>query len=271
MSEMHSDLARDSADFVRVSLLTTTAGPEAYSAYGHAALRMECPSAGLDYCFTFEMALTAREKLNFLFGTPKAGFIAASTATFLDNYRSEGRGVTAYELNLLPDEEQTLWRLLDEEMADGAHWDFDVTEHTCTSMTAWVVQKAIHSGSITYHDLPVPLARGTYRDVADLCSEAAPWSGLFWKTRIGLKGFEHARPEKMMMPVLMGDAWQHATIDDAGGHSRPLVVGQPQVLVGQTWTPEPPAVTPLIAGITLAAACLAAVTVLIWKKKHTNH
>ena len=245
-------IAAQDPDFVRVSLLTTSAGRKVYSAYGHAALRLECPSRGLDYCFTFEMALTPNEKLRFFLGHPKAGFIAAPTARFLAQYKEEGREVMSYTLNLLPDEEQALWRSLDEEMARGACWDFDVTEHTCTSMVAWVVQKSLRSGTITYHDLPTELATGTYRDVVDLCSGHAPWSGLFWKTRIGAKGFRHAAPDRMMMPVLMGQVWMQATIDDAEGHSRPLVLGQGRQLFPSTWQPTATRFTPTRVGAIFA-------------------
>ena len=44
-------------DFVVASLLVVSPGPAVYQVFGHAALRMQCPSAGLDNVFSFETDL----------------------------------------------------------------------------------------------------------------------------------------------------------------------------------------------------------------------
>ena len=258
-------------DFIHVSLLTVTPGKEVYSAYGHVALRMECPTKQLDYCFTFEMGISPDQQLRYMIGKAKAGFAAAHTNAFLEQYKTAGRGVTAYRLNLMPHEEQTLWRLLDEEMGRGLRWDFDVTENNCTSMTTWIVTQALDDGArIAYHNLPKALAEGSYVDIIDLCSTNAPWTGLFWKARIGTKGWEHGDVEKMMMPMLMGAAWQHATIESTTGLNRQLVTGEPTTLLPATATTSAPLITPTIAAMLLMTILTLITIALHFKHKRTE-
>lgn len=237
--------------FIRVSLLLITPGEEAYSAWGHASLHLECPSQGLDYCFTFETMLTTLGKFLLFLRYPSAGFAAVPYNEYIKQYSSEGRGVQAYELNLLPAEKQALWRNLDEELGRGAAWKFDVTPHSCATMVTWVVQKSLYSGSITYHDLPAVLTDGDNDDVVNHCSKMRPWPALLLKMRLSQKGWRPASPERMMMPVLMGDAWLHATIDDGQGSSRPLVTGAPRWLIRPQWQPAPPVITPGQVGLIL--------------------
>lgn len=243
-------------DFVHTSLLVIGPGNEVYTAYGHAALRLQCPSKHLDYCFTFEMALDANQLTRFFVGTPKAGFMAVPTKTFLNQYATEGRSVTQYELNLRPQQEQTLWRNLDQEVAQPPQWEFDVMQHGCAAMVAYMVKKSLHEEYLTYHHADLVL-QGNYHDVTAKYSENAPWAKVFWDLKCGLRGWDHAEADCMMMPQLLADTWQRATVDDSEGHSRPLMTGQPQVLVAQTLEVKPSPLSPTVAGVALTMAVIA--------------
>lgn len=239
-------------DFVRASLLTIGPGNKVYSLYGHTALRLECPVHGLDYCFTFEMALTTGEQLRFLLSTAKAGFIAAPTGVFFDNYRKEGRSISQQQLNLRPREEQQLWRMLDEELKRGAHWDYNFLTTNCSSMCVWMVERALSTEGeqIVYGTLPAALT-GTYGDLLDDISADAPWARLFWQIRMGSRSAEQGTLRDKLAPALLSEAWAAATIADSTGHRRPMLTGEPQQIapqtkvVGRTWF------TPVVAVIML--------------------
>ena len=49
----------DSSNFVTASLLVAEPLHALYSVFGHATLRMECPTHNLDYVFTFERTPTS--------------------------------------------------------------------------------------------------------------------------------------------------------------------------------------------------------------------
>ena len=73
MADSINALAAD-PDFIKVSLLIVEPGNQVYSQYGHAALRMECPSNNMDFCFSFEMNLSFWQKIKFFFSSAKSGF-----------------------------------------------------------------------------------------------------------------------------------------------------------------------------------------------------
>lgn len=89
-------------DFVTVSLLLASPGNKVYSVFGHCGLRMQCPSQHLDYVYTFEMENGVAGYAKFFAGQAKAGFAAVPTSQYLSTYAHEGRGITAYTLNLKP-------------------------------------------------------------------------------------------------------------------------------------------------------------------------
>ena len=262
-------LAREALEpgFIRASLLVLEPGREVYSAFGHAALRLECPSKGLDYSFTFEMDTDLGATLSLLFHRAKAGFAAAPTPLFLRQYRAERRGVKAYRLNLNPVEKQTLWRNLDQEVAAGAHWDYDYPAVNCASMCIYMVEKSLANNRLTYHHLS-PILNGTYRDVLHHISQNAPWARLVWDILLLGRGDKTGQPEDKMTPALLAEAWQHATLTDSTGHSRPLITGRPAALLPAGPRQEPGWFTPAACALLLAGLlCTGAAAGLLYRKR----
>lgn len=252
-------------DFVHASLLVIGPGNAVYEAYGHVALRMECPSQGLDYCFTFEMPMNVQNLTKFFTSDSKAGFSSVPSEMFIAHFKKLGRSMTQYELNLLPKEKQTLWRLLDEEAVKPPRWTFDVTQNSCTSMVAYITEQSLDHERIVYHDLPQML-EGSYNDVADSCSRNSPWAGLFWKLHIGDKGRKRADVSVMFMPEVMAEVWQKATLEGDGTGKRPLVKGEALLIAPQVLKVEPPLVTPNTAGLILILTAVAGM-VFFWRRK----
>lgn len=256
-------------DFIQSSLLIIGPSNELYTGYGHAALRMECPSNRLDYCFTFEMPMNPASLWSFFASTAKAGFVSVPTDVFFEQYRREGRSIDQYPLNLCPLQEQLLWCNLDEEAVQAPHWEFDVMQNNCSSMVIYIVRKSLMGEQLVYNDLN-PVLAGNYRDVVDYCSVNAPWSALFWDTKIGLKGWDKSHPDTKLMPQLLAETWLKATLTDSAGTVRPLIKGGPQRLNEQTLAVEPPLVTPLMVLALLLIVVVALVAWTIYRKKNNN-
>ena len=176
------DRAAQDEDFVRASLLVIGPGDNVVTCFGHAAIRMQCPTHQLDYCFTFEMKLAEGEHTKFLTGQAKAGFMAAPTGVFMQQYKRQGRSIDEYDLNLTPKQEQTLWRNLDREIAQEARWSYDFITVNCGSMCVWIIQQSLLDEHIEYQQLPTVL-QGTYSDVMDYVGEDAPWLNLYFHVR----------------------------------------------------------------------------------------
>ena len=261
-------------DFITASLLTIGPGEAVYSLYGHTALRLQCPSHKLDYCFAFEMPVTPGQELRFLFTTAKAGFTVMQTSLFTDKYRQEGRGISQTVLNLLPGEKQELWRLLDVELERGAHWDYDFLTTNCSSMCIWMVEQALLKAGehICYSALPEAVDSGTYDDLLKHISAHAPWARLFWTLRMGNRGSDTGQAAYKLAPPLLAEAWQNATITGDNGQSRPMTVGKPKQLLPQTLdVSRPSVITPTMTLVmTLILIAIAVLSLRLLKKKHKS-
>ncbi len=200
-------LLRD--DYIRASLLIAEPSHEVYSLFGHCALRLECPSAQMDYCFTFETSTDTKGILDFVRGTARGGFMASQTDHYLSVYQAAGRGVTQYELNLTPEEKLRLWKIVDDELSSGFLRHYDYLHTHCTSMIVALVQQASRE-PIIYNDLPAEL-RGSFRDVLFTTSHY-PWSTFFWQTVMGPAADATEPLEHKFVPVLLPEVWRRAGI-----------------------------------------------------------
>lgn len=198
--------ATDSSRFVTASLLVITPGPDIYSVLGHTALRMQCPSKGLDYCFSFETETGLAGYLSFFAGQSHAGFMPVPTATFLAGYRQQGRGVTQYDLNLTPHEKQELWRALDNDMLEGAHRKFNLIQNNCTSMALLKIESILDDEGIDFRRMPAPMYYKNGRGVEYL-SRRSPWAQFLFMTFLGSEAdtdwpLENKMNPELIIPVL---------------------------------------------------------------------
>ena len=254
-----------SPDFVHAYLLTITEGKPVYSVFGHTAVRLVCPSKQLDYCFTFEVDMHDSSWLDFITRRSKAGFAVAPTQMFLSGYADEGRGVAQYELNLTPRQKQTLWKVMDREVKEGAQWTFDFTSVNCSSMALYAIDEALMGDSLRFHKLN-PVLNGTVRDLFDHELHDSPWINIFWHTiTIGIVG-DRGDPMGKLTPRLLDEALPYATLTDSLGHVRPFLKGKPVTLVAAKWISKPVWLTP-----TKALLLLLLVVATIWFVRRKRH
>lgn len=217
-----------SDDYITATLLIIDPASEVYSVFGHCALRLQCPSQQMDYCFTFETSTDTKGVVNFFRGTAKGGFLASQTDNYLAAYREAGRGVTEYGLNLTPMEKLELWKTVDEEIAKGFCRNYGYMHVQCTSMVICVVNRALGT-RIKYNELP-PALHGSFRQLMLSASERYPWSAFFWQTIMGPEGDKTDPLAHKLVPQLLPMAWSKATIGSedrllADGHGQRIVEG----------------------------------------------
>ena len=133
----------ESDEFVTASLLISAPLKALYSVFGHATLRMECPTHHLDFIYTFESDANVGTFMTGVAGKAKAKYVAVPTSTFLNDSREIGREVRQYKLNLTPKEKQELWRLLDGELMAGAHSNFNLLFTNCLTTSIINVQRCL--------------------------------------------------------------------------------------------------------------------------------
>lgn len=255
-------------DFIHVSLLWVSAGDKVYTASGHNALRLQCPSNNIDIAYTFEMDLSMGNIMLFFDGKAKAGYISAPTQVFLDSYSEEGRGVKAIPLNLSPKEKQNLWKYLDSEYEKGAHWMFDYEHNGCSSMTVNALYQCLDEGSkLEFRDFD-GFKASSYREVLPDLFSLSPWVHLFWNGIMGIDGEDSEPFEGKLYPSVLFRESQHMVIIDSLGHERPLTCGNVQQLKAATVTDVPFPLTPTIV---FGLLCLfaAAATIVEYKRGYT--
>lgn len=222
----------DSTHFVTASILTVSPGAAVYSVFGHTAIRMQCPSKGLDYCFSFESEPTFDYYLRFFAGKANATFVAIPTREYLSEYKAEGRGVTQYELNLTPHEKQELWRSLDEDMVEGPHRKFNLIQNNCASMSLIKIESILQNEYIAFGKMPAPLTlvNGEYLKYE---SRLSPWAQFLFTTFLGAEADKFWTTEYRMSPEFFIPVLSHATIrnTDNKNISRPTLTGNSKVLL----------------------------------------
>lgn len=159
--------------------VVVTPGNTVASLFGHAAIRMSCPSAGLDYCFTIKTPEIKDELFDILFGHLRVGLVPEETAMFRDDYTKQGRGVTEYRLNLTLDEARQLWKVLDDQVARGLYWDMDYVNNGCTQVTfdalydLMRMRESLNVDEVIRKALPIQ----TRRDAVLQCLDPNTWWG----------------------------------------------------------------------------------------------
>ena len=92
----------DTTDFVRVSLVVSApSGGALYSTLGHATLRMECPTYGMDYCFSSEIAQPMEEVWGFLAGKARVGLVVVRISGPFVSMRMPIRSDTCRTLSMM--------------------------------------------------------------------------------------------------------------------------------------------------------------------------
>ena len=257
-NERTDSVSADSDEFVTASLLISEPLHALYSVFGHATLRMECPTHKLDYVFTFESDPNISTFMTGIAGKAKAKYVAVPTDTFLNDTQREGRGLKQYKLNLTPREKQELWRLLDEEMMAGAYRNFNLLTDNCLTSSILNVQRCLIGEHLVWGPLRYPQ---THSDghVLRYATQLSPWTEFLFITFIG-SGYDHwSMMESRIMPATVVSMLREAKfINDSTGVSRFVITDPGTTLVESSGKDKATPITPNIV-----FGCLLLLTLLV--------
>lgn len=254
----------DSSNFVTASLVIAEPLHALYSVFGHATLRMECPSYGLDYVFTFESDPNFGTFMTGIAGKAKAKYVAVPTDTFIRDTRMEGRGLKQYRLNLTHHEKQELWRLLDQELAAGDYRNFNLLTDNCLTSSILNVERSLIGEHLEWGPMRYPQ---THSDghVLRYAAQHSPWAEFLFITFIGT-GYDHwSMMESRIMPATVAQMLREAKlINDSTGASRFVITDPGTTLVESSGKDRATPITP-----NMVFGCLLLLTLLItlaeWK------
>ncbi|MBQ8046854.1 MAG: DUF4105 domain-containing protein [Prevotella sp.] len=214
------------------SLLVCKPGLDFYSCYGHCALRLQCPSADLDFVFSYCLDDNLVNRIGMFRGKGLGQYAAFPTDVFLKEYQETRREVKEYILNLTTEETRELWRMLDKELVTGAHRQYNFLHTNCSSMCFYALERVMQGEEIVFKHLDSGIT-GTYRQFVHRISEGLPWTDFFWTTILGATGEEQGPQEDKMAPMLIVKSFDTAVIQTFEGDERPFVKALPTTIVEQ--------------------------------------
>ena len=211
------------SDYINVSLIVASPGKEVYSAAGHAALRMECSSKKIDYCYEFDTDVSISEMIDYMNGDMNASLYRQFTTSYIKRYKEQGRAITGIKLNLTPIQKATLWGSLDKEADSYRKHGFDFMTNNCSSVARMFVVGALGDDIIKYNQVDSRLS-GTYRETIPYVFERSPWAQLFWNIMMGTEFDSNPGFESLLFPQALLNEWSKATIISENGNERKMVL-----------------------------------------------
>lgn len=248
------EVDRDAPDFVTASLLVIGPGDELYSCAGHAALRMECPAYGLDFCFSYESESAKDKVFTFLRGKLKMGMFAVPTEEFLKMYRETGRGVSQYSLDLPIGVKRSLWELLDNKVAEGTELPYDFMERGCAQSLLVLLQEACAANDVALEVGPWPKRYSwTLREFVNFKVKNSPWNLFFLNSLVGIETDRDLPAiRKVILPNDLLDFLRGARVE-----GRPVASDGGKGLAAAKAPKPPPFATPMKTAIALLVLAVA--------------
>ncbi len=232
-----------------------TGGPyqgELYSAFGHSAVRVYDPVAGLDLLYNYGVFDFEQPNfyLNFARGRLNYQLATGSYRGFIAAYRAEGRYVKEQILNLNPGQKQAYFNFLQvNALPENRTYAYDYFYDNCATRV-WEGLKAALGPSLRLNSQYV----ATGPSIRDLCDDylrLQPWGDVGIDLCLGLPMDKKASAyEHMFLPDYLHLAMSRAEVRDSTGW-RPLVRQEVQTLAAQAQAVQGTAFRPWMAATLL--------------------
>ena len=251
-------------DFVTVSLCIadpTDWRDDVLGMAGHAFLRLQCPTFGLDYCFSYEGENVNDNLYRYLSGQTKMGMFAVPTNEYMEDYRKWNRSVHEYFLTMPPEAELRLWEIMDNHTTNKISLRHDLKKYGCAITVVRYVKQALADVPIVYAT-DEELEYMTPREIGYRSLENEPWLRLVYLIAVDDSSRDLPLDEKLVIPADLARVWQHATVQD-----QPFAVYTGDLVEGAPLNNNKPWFTPQVCGILLLIIAIGVVWAVIRKRK----
>lgn len=252
-------------DFVQVSLCIadpTDQSQDYLGMTGHAFLRLQCPTFGLDYCFSYESEKIKGQLWDYVTGKLKMGMFAIPTNEYMADYRVWQRAVHEYRINMPPEAELRLWEQMDNRMIAEQEMQMNLVKYDCANTLLRYVEQALLPTQIHY-EWPEKFLTKSAMELAEEQLANYPWSLLGVRLTAGREYAQLTTPkQKILYPADLLEVWSQATIN-----------GEPMLTyVGDLVEEEPvviqkPWFTPQVCGILLLILIAGGVGIAIYRRR----
>lgn len=216
-------------DQSKVVMFTCGPGEELYAGFGHSALWVSDPSAGVDRLYnygTFDFetphfyAKFTRGKLNYM-------ITVVTAKRFLAEYEYRKIAVFGQKLNLSLDERQKMYDFLENNLLpENCFYKYDFFYDNCATRIRDVLIK-VTDGKVNFN---TPTNNQSFRQMLFPYLKHTPWTKFGINMILGLSADKKATPwDYMFLPEYMKDEFGNATIEKDGS-SKKLVEADNQFL-----------------------------------------
>jgi len=205
----------------QISLLTCAQGDEIYSYFGHSAIRINDPKAGIDYVFNY--GVFSFEAPNFIwrFINGQTDYILQGQrmASFMEAYYEEQRSVEQQVLNISQTEKQSLFdALVENAKKENREYRYRHFSDNCATRVRDQFEKSVN------HRLQYDTSKDRKLSWRNLVDEYVPgnsWNGFGIKLALGIPTDEITTfSQKMFLPdYLMRSMAEAKVLRDGGPES----------------------------------------------------
>ena len=236
-------------DFVLVSLCIadpTDQSQDYLGMTGHSFLRLQCPTFGLDNCFSYESERIKGQMWDYLTGKLKMGMYAVPTDEYIEDYRVWGRAVHEYRINMPADAEQRLWEQMDNHMMTEKDMQMNLVKYDCANTLLRYVERALSPTQINY-EWPDKFLTKSAMEIAEEQLDNYPWSLLVVRLTVGKEYAKLTTPkQKILFPANLLEVWSQATIN-----GEPMLTYVGDLVEAEPVVVKKPWFTPRVCGILL--------------------
>lgn len=246
-------------DGLKVYLLTCGPGKEAYSLFGHTAIRISQPEKGQDFVVNYGMFSFSQDYfvLRFVFGITDYQMGICDYYYFEQEYRSEGRWVFQQELNLKNGEKEALLAAIDENYKpENRTYRYNFFYNNCTSKARDIIFENLEGSILNNNKIDETVS---FRELCHSKTSNHRWSQFGNDLLLGIKAdLPTDRNEQQFLPEnLMHDFSEAVVVSN--GKQRKLVKSENFIVDKQTVTEEPS----IANSLTSPRALLAAISIII--------
>ena len=214
------------ADEARFSLITCSPGYEAYSLFGHTALRYVDEESGVDKVYNYGYFSFDTPNFVWRFILGQTDYLVASLPFeyFIPEYVERGSMVVEQVLNLTPSQVRSLYRLLEENCRlRNRVYRYNYFYANCTTKARDKFLESLGNGcSIVYMQPEVPLP--TFREALRSMTASHPWYSFGIDLLMGSDVDSPATSEQLQfIPANLMNDLGNACIADAEGGNVPAV------------------------------------------------
>ena len=212
---LHGPATAQLSDSAQVSLITIGPGQAIYSLWGHSALRIYDPVAGIDIAYnygTFDFDSRLLFMVRFLYGELDYALSRQDFPSLVAiSWEVEGRAVVEQVLNLSPDERENLFRYLEQNArAEYRIYRYDYFFDNCSTRIRDALEHVL--GDTTLFQAVTPTA-STLRQLSRPYSRAKPMLDVVMNLALGLPADAAiSGRERLFLPLELMESAGRATI-----------------------------------------------------------